>query len=239
VHQGITDDWSVILSTTRKFDPKIGLINLSPAQELTLRECFAQFRLQSVSISDDVVAKLQKQKFEGIVLPINQDTEGFLKTTRNSPINNRLMIFALCRDIREVTPYSRYGINATILEPLDRREVLRILKSTNLLILNEFRRYFRIPLVLEVRVEADNDTYDGSSCEVSGGGMSMVIQSSKLQVNQECIVSFSLPQSSIVHLQSTVCWKKEHKSMVGTKFHVEQEGRALVRKWIDDYLGIK
>lgn len=192
-----------------------------------------------MSISDDAVARLQKQKFEGIVLPINDDIEGILGTTRNSPINKRLMIFALCKDPREVAPYSRYGINVTLLEPLDRREVLRVLKSTSLLILNEFRRYFRIPLVLEVRLEAEDYAYEGSSCEVSGGGMSMVIESAKFQVNQECVVSFSLPQSCAVDLRATVCWTKERKNMVGTKFHVEQEGRVVVRKWIDDYLGIK
>lgn len=238
---------TLILSTSRKFDPKIAFINLSPAQERILQECFAQFRIQSVSISDDAVARLQKQKFEGIVLPIGEDTEGILRSTRNSPINKRLMIFALCKDPRrEVAPYSRYGINATLLEPLDRREVHRILKSIHLLILNEFRRYFRIPLVLEVRLEAENRAYEGSSCEVSGGGMSMVIESAKFQVNQECVVSFSLPQSSAsrpqssaVDLRATVCWTKERKNMVGTKFHLEQEGRVVVRKWIDDYLGIK
>ena len=227
------------MPASSKFSPTIGFINLSAAQERTLQECFAQFRCQGVSIADDAVAKVQKKKFAGIVLPINQDTEKILSATRKSPLNSRVMVFAVCSDPREVTPYSRYGINATLLEPLDRREVLRILKSANLLILNEFRRYFRIPLVLEVRVEVANDAYAGSSCEVSGGGMSMVVNSAKLQVNQECVVSFSLPQSSAVNLRSSVCWTKEHKKMVGTKFHVEEEGRVVVRKWIDDYLGIR
>ncbi len=204
-----------------------------------MQECFAQFRVKGVSISDDAPAKLQKQKFEGIVIAMNEDTEAVLRSTRNSPINKRLMIFALCKDPREAAPYSRYGVNATLLEPLDRREVLRILKSTNQLILNEFRRYFRIPLVLEVRMEVENYVYKGSCCEVSGGGMSMVIEAAKFQVNQECVLSFSLPQSSALNLLATICWTKEHKNMVGAKFHLEQEGRVAVRKWIDDYLGIK
>jgi c-di-GMP-binding flagellar brake protein YcgR len=88
-------------------------------------------------------------------------------------------------------------------------------------------------------METENHVYKGSSCEVSGGGMSMVIEAVKFQLNQECVVSFSLPQSSALNLRATVCWTKEHKNMVGTKFHLEQDGRIAVRKWIDDYLGIK
>jgi hypothetical protein len=227
------------LSTKRKFDPKIGLIGLEPKEKELFEDCFKQFRIQTVPVSGNVAQQLQREKFDGIVLRISDDAGEILRAARDSASNRRLMIFTVCKSTKDVLPYTQYGINATFEEPLDRQVVLRMVKSTYHLILNEFRKYLRIPLVLEVRLETDAKTHTGSSCELSGGGMSMVVPTARCHVGEKCIVTFSLPESQTVHLHASVCWVREPAHGLGLRFVEGQEGCTYVKKWIDEYLGIK
>jgi PilZ domain len=227
------------LSTKRKFEPKIGLIGLGPKEKELFEDCFKQFRLQTVPVSGNVGLQLQREKFEGIVLPISENAEEILRAARKSPSNRRLMIFTVCKSTKDVLPYTQYGINATFEEPLDRQVVLRMVKSTYLLILDEFRKYLRIPIVLQVRLETDAKAHTGSSCELSGGGMSMVIPSARFHLEEECTVTFSLPELQAVHLHASVCWIRESAHALGVRFSERQEGCNYVKKWIDEYLGIK
>jgi len=227
------------LSIKRKFDPKIGLVGLGPKEKALFEDCFKQFRIQTVPVSGNIGLQLQREKFEGIVLSISGNVEEILRAARTSPSNRRLMIFTVCKSTKDVLPYAQYGINVTFEEPLDRQVVLRVVKSTYLLILNEFRKYLRIPIVLQVRLETDAKAHTGSSCELSGGGMSMVIPSARFHLGEACTVTFSLPEPPTVHLHASVCWVRESAHTLGVRFSEGQEGCNYVKKWIDEYLGIK
>ena len=71
--------------------------------------------------------------------------------------------------------YSKYGINAMFHEPVERPAALKLVRATHLLVLHEFRRYVRIPVMTEVsltwcrRASASRAT----SIEISSGGMSL------------------------------------------------------------------
>ena len=114
--------------------------------------------------------------------------------------------------------------NATFEEPLDRQAILRRIKSTYLLILNEFRKYLRIPIVLQVQLETDAKAHTGSSCELSGGGMSMVIPSARFHLGETCTVTFSLPEAQSVHLHASVCWIRESAHTLECGFLKDRKG---------------
>ena len=51
--------------------------------------------------------------------------------------------------------YSKYGINAMFNEPLERPAALKLIRATRMLVLHEFRRYVRIPVMTEVCIVGD------------------------------------------------------------------------------------
>jgi len=225
--------------TKRKFDPKIGMIGLTWEQQGLFEDCFQQFRIQTLFISGAIGLQLRQEKFDGIVLAVGGNAAEVLQTARTSSSNRRLLFFAVCKSRKDVLPYTQYGINATLEEPLDRQAVLKLVKATYPLILNEFRKYIRIPIVLEVQVGTEVTTHTGSSCELSAGGMSLAIPSARLQVGNACSLTFSLPALATVHMNASVCWIRESGHTLGVNFSAGQEGCHQVKKWLDEYLGIK
>ena len=57
---------------------------------------------------------------------------------------------ALGGSAQEAMRYSKYGINAMFQEPVERSAALKLVRATNTLVLHEFRRYVRIPVITEV-----------------------------------------------------------------------------------------
>jgi len=226
-------------SARRKFDPKVGMIGLSREQQGLFEDCFKQLRIQTLSVSGAIPQKLQQEKFDAIVLSLKGDAAQILQTVRTSASNRRLVILAVCASQKDVLPCTQYGINATLQEPLDRQLVLKVVRATHPLILNEFRKYIRIPIVLQVQVGAEAATCTGSSCELSAGGMSLVIPSARFRIGDACSLTFSLPASANLRMSASVCWLRESGNMLGVKFAEGQEGCQQVKQWINEYLGIK
>lgn len=219
--------------------PKVGLVGLSHPQEKLFEECFKQFGIQTATLRMEDAPRLEREKFEGIVLSSGGAAEEILQAARHSSSNHRLMIFAVCKHTKDVLSYAQYGINVTIAEPLERQEVLKAVRSTYLLIVNEYRRYLRIPMVVPVGLLIGTNVYKGSTCEISGGGMSMLIPSARVHLDQACTVSFTLSGLQTLHLEASVRWIRETAQVVGVKFFQGQAGCAHVKKWVDEYLGIK
>lgn len=183
-------------------------------------------------------SRFQREKFEGVAIGLGDDGEALLEEIRKSKSNQRVLIFAVCNNLRDAYPHARFGINATFERPLERSTVLKLLKATRLLILNEFRRYLRIPIVLPVAIETDTAKINASSCELSGGGMSLTVPQ-KIRSGDRVSVSFTLPHSELSKMPAQVCWNKEAEKMIGVHFDEAAPGRVQVKRWIDDFLGIR
>jgi len=182
---------------------------------------------------------LHKEKFDACVITLDDEAEAFLKEARNSKSNRRIVVFGICGGVGEAIRYSKYGINVLLERPVDRQAALRAVRATHLLIINEFRRYVRIPIVVRVEALAGIQHITGSTEEVSGGGMSLRYKG-KLAVGDDMQVTFDLPESPGIKVKGIVCWIRPEESSVGIRFDPpEQPGRDAVRKWIDDYLEIR
>jgi hypothetical protein len=195
--------------------------------------------IQAPVIEDRSGQQFQREKFEGIAVALAEDAEQILRTIRSSPSNQHVLIYAVAGQLRDVYPLSRYGINATFERPLERQSVLKLLRGTRMLIVHEFRRYLRVPIVLPLQIEADSGKYTGSTCELSGGGMSLMLTEGRLNAGERATVSFSLPGSAILKLTGQVCWRKEAEKTIGVKFEESAPARAQIRSWIDEFLGIR
>ena len=158
----------------RKAAARAALVDLKESSRVLLTECFRQFGIESVLVSSGAAERLRQEKFEACVLNLKPGAEAVMEAARTSPSNSRLVLYGLGGNAQEAMRYSKYGINAMFQEPLERPTALKLVRATHMLVLHEFRRYARIPIMTEVTVVSpDGHRLTASSIDVSSGGMSL------------------------------------------------------------------
>ena len=224
---------------SKKITARVLLAGLDEPTSAVLRDCFKQFGIQTVSSNGDIERRLQKEKFEACVVALGRaGAESVLSAARNSSSNSRIVIYGISHDTQEAMRFSKFGINAVFDSPVDRQSALKIVRSTHLLVVHELRRYVRLPVVTEVRVDYGQGSFRANSVEISAGGMSMRTDV-RLAKEQPVEVTFSLPPNSkMVVARASVCWKRDAADMIGIRFDPTDERRLEVKRWIDAYLEI-
>ena len=141
-----------------------------------LADCFKQFGIDPVAVPANSAARLQKEKFEACVVRLGPGAQAVMEAIRTSASNSRMVIYGLGGSAQEAMRYSKYGINAIFQEPVERSTALKLVRATQMLVLHEFRRYIRIPVMTEVAVQiGERRKITATSLEVSSGGMSIKI----------------------------------------------------------------
>jgi Tfp pilus assembly protein PilZ len=219
--------------TVRKAAARTALVGLNEPSRALLTECFRQFNIETVVISSDAAERLRKEKFEACVLSLGNGADAVMESARSSPSNGRCIIYGVGGNAQEYMRYSKYGINAIFNEPLERPAALKLVRATRMLVLHEFRRYVRIPVMTEVSVVGDGRRLSASSIEMSTGGMSLK-SAEDFSIGTNVEVSFSLMTLPRVIVRGMVSWRKP-KSF-GVRFDVADERRQKVKIWIDSYL---
>jgi len=223
--------------STRKVLARVALVGVEEPITNILRDCFRQFNISILNLGDDAAGRMHKEKFEGCVLRLDDSAIPVLEAARSSPSNKRLVVFGISKGTQQALRYSRYGINAIFEEPVERQSALRTVRSAHLLVLHELRRYVRIPMVVEVQVEAEGRRYSASTREISAGGMSL-FPTDKLPTTGVYQLTFTLPDTPKTVVYASLCWRAEAEGMVGMRFDANDNRRFEVRKWIDDFLDI-
>ena len=224
-------------SAAAKTVATVALLNLDAGSATLLRECFRQFGIETADLAASDGDKLRKQKYEGLVLPLEDGAEAVLETCRSSPSNKHIVLYGIADSLGDAMKFSRYGINAVLDRPVDRQAVLRAVRATHLLVLHELRRYVRIPVVAQVKVQTERKTLSAVSGEISAGGMSLNC-GSRLEIGDSVQLSFDLPNAPGVLVRAAVCWARAGDDMTGFRFDPEDERRVRVKEWIDGYLDL-
>ena len=219
--------------TVRKSAARTALVGLNESSRTLLAECFRQFNIETVVMSSDAAERLHKEKFEACVLGLGEGADAVMEAARSSPSNSRCVIYGLGGNAQECMRYSKYGINAIFNEPLERPAALKLVRATRMLVLHEFRRYVRIPVMTEVSLVGDGRRISASSIEISTGGMS-IKSSEDFSIGTNVEISFSLMTLPRVNVRGVVSWRKP-KSL-GVRFDATDERRQKVKIWIDSYL---
>lgn len=226
---------SIVRKLTPKVAPRVALVRLDAPTVFILRQAFERCGIQTVALAEDFGQRLIKEKFEGCVVLLNDEASAVLEAVRSSRSNQRMILYGILLDQVDVRRFSKYGINAILDSPLDRSAVLKVARSTCALLLNELRRYVRIPLVIEVTVEGASGKVSGSSREISGGGISVQLPG-RAGLSNKLRLSFSLPKKPPVSVGATVCW--QNKELVGFQFQDVDPSRQPVKDWINSFLGL-
>ncbi len=217
----------------RKAAARAALVGLSDPVCVLLAEGFRQFNIEVVPMTANAAERLRKEKFEACVLGLADGADTVMESVRSSPSNSRCIIYGVGGSAQEAMRYSKYGINAMFNEPLERPAALKLIRATRMLVLHEFRRYVRIPVMTEVCIIGDGRKVFGSSIEMSSGGMS--VKSSEDFSNGTAVeISFALMTLPRVNLRASISWRKP-KSL-GVRFDPSDERRLRVKSWIDSYL---
>ena len=219
---------------TAKPTARVALCGLDAAAEAILIDIFRQLGIEAAPVVD-AAQKLQREKYEGIVVRLGEGTESLLDAVRRSASNHRIVVFAVANHTREALAYSRFGINAILLSPIDRSSAFKTLRATRTLLIHELRRYVRLPVVTAVELRWEGRIVAAPTIEVSAGGM-CVDTEFPFNRSQRLMVRFALPGTTEMNIPAEVCWAKPADREVGLRFEQNDPQRALVRRWIDDYL---
>jgi DNA-binding response OmpR family regulator len=217
--------------------PRAALLHLDDETGRGLRDAFKQFGVQTIVVEDGGAARLQKEKFEAIVLRLVPGAEELLTAARNSPSNRRVVVYGLAKTTAEAMRFSQYGINAVVAEPIERQAVLKVVRATYLLVIHELRRYVRIPIVTPLKITYNNRTHEATTVEISAGGMCANTGLAAVAKEAEGMeLLFELPGIPKIKVNSGVCWRRERDNQLGLRFDSADDRRLAVRRWIDDYL---
>lgn len=219
----------------RKTAARVALFDLPEASAHLVTECFRQYGIETVSIACEQADRLQHEKFEACVLPLGEAARSIIEMARGSASNGRIIIYGLGGTAQDAMRYSKLCLNAVFHEPLERSAAMKLVRSTRMLVLHEFRRYVRIPVMTEVGiVMADGGRMTATSQEISSGGMSL--KGNHVPEQGSLVeVSFSLLTLPRVWVRGQVTWKKPNKSF-GVRFDATDERRQRLKEWIVAYL---
>lgn len=212
---------------------RIALVGLGDPARGLLSEGFRQFGIEPVVMTDSAPERLRKEKFEACVLSLTSGASDVMEAARSSRSNSRCVLYGLGGNAQEAMRYSKFGINAMFHEPLERPAALKLIRATRMLVLHEFRRYVRIPVMTEVSLIGDGRRVAASSIEMSSGGMS--IQSHEdFSIGTNVEVSFSLMTLPRLIVRANVSWRK--LKSLGVRFDPNDDRRHKLKVWIDSYL---
>jgi PilZ domain len=221
-------------SSTKKASARAALVDLKESSRALLTECFRQFGIETVLVSSSAAERLRQEKFEACVISLGSGAEAVMDAARTSPSNSRIVLYGLGGNAQEAMRYSKFGINAMFQEPLERPATFKLVRATHMLVLHEFRRYARVPIMTEVTVVSpDKHRLTASSLEISSGGMSLK-SAEDMPSGTNVEISFSLLTLPRVTLRGVVTWRKT-KSF-GVRFDSTDDRRQKVKNWIDAYL---
>lgn len=225
----------VPLSSSKKLLARAALVDLQEASRSLLSECFRQFSIDAISMTADHAGRLANEKFEACVVRVGSPVEHVLESARRSRSNNRMVIYGVGGSIKDAMKLSKYGLNAVFAEPLERPAALKLVKATQMLVLHEFRRYVRIPVITEVSITAGKAHFSASSVELSSGGMSLKT-AEDVSPGQPVEISFSLLTLPRIWVRGNVSWHKPAQRLFGVRFDQRDERRLQIKQWVDSYL---
>jgi hypothetical protein len=211
------------------------LVDLHENSRNLLSECFRQFGIDAVTMTTEHAPRLKKEKFEACVVRVGSHAQSVLESARGSRSNSRMVIYGLGGSVRDAMSLSKYGLNAVFQEPLERPAALKLVKATQMLVLHEFRRYVRIPVMTDVSVAAGKSHFSASSVELSSGGMSLNT-SEDISIGTPLEISFALLTLPRIWVRGTVSWSKPTANMFGIRFDPRDERRLKIKEWVDSYL---
>jgi CheY-like chemotaxis protein len=204
-----------------------------------MAEVFTSLKAQvrPVSDSEKAVDMVNQEKFDGIFLDLEMpNLNGFdlARLIRKSSWNKSTPIIIVTgRDERQ-TMQEAFAIGATFFlqKPVDRQKLTILFRTVSGGMLENRRKYTRVPLQTEVICTVGSRTIRGVTWNLSQGGMQ--VEASDLQSQDTVRLSFRLPVSGVsIDVIGTVAWVGEKRQ--GIQFTtLSTTAQQSIRKYITE-----
>lgn len=186
-----------------------------------MTEVFVSLKAEVHPVSDsEKAARLVKEeKFDGIFLDLEMPhLHGFdlAKQIRKSSWNKSTPIIIVTGQDERKTMETSFALGATFFlqKPIDRQKLNTLFRTVRGGLLENRRRYTRVPLNTEVTCQIGSRTMRGMSWNLSQGGIQ--VEASNLTSGETVRVSFRLPVSdAAVEAVGVVVWVKR----IGREFN--------------------
>jgi len=211
--------------------------NLASLELMT--EVFTSLKAEVLPISDSekAVSAVNQEKFDGIFLDLEMPKlNGFdlARLIRESSLNKSTPIVIVTgRDERQ-TMRDAFALGATFFlqKPVDRQKLSILFRTVSGGMLENRRKYTRIPIQVEVTCTVGSRTARGMTWNLSQGGMQVEIGG--LRPKDSVRLSFRLPVSGEpIDVTGTVMWGGETRQ--GIQFtNVGAQGQQSIRKFVGE-----
>ena len=198
-----------------------------------LRSLEAEVR--PLSDSQEAAVLVNQEKFDGIFLDLEMpNVNGFAlaQEVRTSSWNRLTpIVIVTVRDERD-TMRQAFATGATFFlqKPIDKRKLAILFRAVRGTMVENRRRYARVPLQTEVTCKVGAKLSQGRTWNLSQGGIQ--VEAGHLSPGDKVRVSFRLPSSGVViDAQGTVKWGNETRQ--GIEFaKLTSEAHEAIRKFI-------
>ena len=211
--------------------------NLANLELMT--EVFTSLKAEVLPISDSekAVSAVNQEKFDGIFLDLEMPKlNGFdlARLIRKSPLNKSTPIVIVTgRDERQ-TMRDAFALGATFFlqKPVDRQKLSILFRTVSGGMLDNRRKYTRVPIRADVACTVGSRTLRGVSWNLSRGGMQVEV--GDLKPKDAVRLSFQLPISAVaIDAAGVVVWANEQRQ--GIQFtNVSAQSQQSIRQFIAD-----
>lgn len=199
--------------------------------------------LESLSIEVEICQEartgadmLLADKFDAVIVDCDDLKGGLavLQALRNTPSNRSSVAFAVLNGKRTTTQEAfGMGANFVLQKPITAVNASRCFHAALNFMLKERRRYFRQPVKMQVKVDAEGKILSATSTNISEGGMAMILKE-PLPKGAALRLNFSLPQSDTrMEVDAEVAWA-DLKGLAGLRFHnVPKQLQQQLEGWLN------
>jgi CheY-like chemotaxis protein len=194
-----------------------------------------QAEVKPISDSEEAAGIINRQKFDGIFLDLEMpNLNGFelASIVRKSSWNKSTPIIIVTgRDERQ-TMQQAFALGATFFlqKPIDRQKLNNLFRTVRGGMIDNRRRYTRVPLKTEVVCFVDSRTLRGTTWNLSQGGMQVEV--GNLRSGDQVRISFQLPVTGTkIEAFGTVPWVGDKRQ--GIQFtNVSPPNQELIRRFV-------
>ncbi len=182
--------------------------------------------------------KLCHAKYEAIVVDFKETAAALelLKKSRVMTSHKAAVVIAILNGNDEMPSAFRAGASFVLVKPIPAAVLVRTLKVSYPLMVNERRRYFRCPVRIQVQVSGgSHPDFTATSVNISELGIALSY-SPTLQVGDRVVLQLTLPNSSVnAKISAEVCWRN-NEGGAGLEFVQVPVG---VKEQLKSWLGMR
>ena len=218
---------------------KVMIVDDEPAVLQVLKNLMepAGFAVSAFTDSREAAAQVEKEKFDAVFVDVRMPgMDGFELTRciRASPSNSKIPI-VMCTghdDVETMRRGFQAGITFFLGKPFTVEKVRGLLTVTRGAMLNEKRRYARLPLRAAVNCHAGGMQFKTGSLNISEAGM-LLENPGRVAVGQEIELEFMLPPARQPLRPRARVVRLEDPNYMGVQFvALAPEERAAIQNYI-------